>query len=528
MPKARRKKKTSFEASPTKSVFLYGDPNKDKLASLKQMQALFAALVNKDIELLASREDIALQLVKNDKKDSFMRSLEKSMREPGVNSAFCQNAFDVAVTHLSNRLGNIRTDLISDDSDIFAISKVLFAKMIMHCSKEDMASAMLALPEEFHKECAEKIAGMSDAEFDFAQKEFFDKYSAKCLEYRIPHLKTVSVPLDSRLMKLEPSTDTVMPYVISITNPIEKGKRIIVPIGTSKHSLHKIQSNHMAGTVVMQVRKGKLRIGWSYTRHMNKPCASRYEGVDVGITDALHTSDNQAIGSMAGAIQFYHDAVEPAFAEISSLRNKKRAISHYLRAHTLPEDVRRSLIRKMDILDTMIQTMDAPYRKKRRYYEFLDKEISTSVDQYIKSIDHNTVTVLEKLDIKEFEKSRKQNGKFSTFARGKLQKRLMSELNWRGFDFVDVEPDYTSRVCPECSNLDHDNRNGKDFTCTYCGYHADADYVGALNIKARATDQDVLDACEKHKYSHTKMQNAIKIIYYGRHAAIRNSKAESA
>lgn len=68
MPKARRRKDSSFETSVTKSVFLYGDPNKEKLALLKQMQDVFTALVNEKILMLDAREDLILQLVKNDKK----------------------------------------------------------------------------------------------------------------------------------------------------------------------------------------------------------------------------------------------------------------------------------------------------------------------------------------------------------------------------------------------------------------------------------------------------------------------------
>ena len=89
-------------------------------------------------------------------------------------------------------------------------------------------------------------------------------------------------------------------------------------------------------------------------------------GVDIGITDALYTSDDRQIGSMKEALNFYHDTVEPAFAELSGLRNKIRSISFYLRTHDLPDDVRRSLIEKMDRLSTMMQTMDAPYRKIHR------------------------------------------------------------------------------------------------------------------------------------------------------------------
>ncbi|MBS6580685.1 MAG: hypothetical protein KH357_13880 [Clostridiales bacterium] len=81
--------------------------------------------------------------------------------------------------------------------------------------------------------------------------------------------------------------------------------------------------------------------------------------------------------------------------------------------------MRRSLIKKMDRLERMIQTAEAPYRKKRCYYARLDHEIKKSVTTYVDSISKDTLTAIEKLDIKEFNKSRKVNGMFSTFARGK-------------------------------------------------------------------------------------------------------------
>ena len=146
MPKVRCRKGSSFEPSVTKSVFLYGDPNKGKLTSLTKMQALFTALVNQDIQILSDREDLMLQLVKNDKKDSQMRKLEKIIRIPGINSAFCQNAFDTAVTHLSNRLANIRLDLLSEGMGIFAQSKVLFAMSVMGSAKDQMIQMMDQLP----------------------------------------------------------------------------------------------------------------------------------------------------------------------------------------------------------------------------------------------------------------------------------------------------------------------------------------------------------------------------------------------
>jgi IS605 OrfB family transposase len=51
---------------------------------------------------------------------------------------------------------------------------------------------------------------------------------------------------------------------------------------------------------------------------------------------------------------------------------------------------------------------------------------------------------------------------------------------------VSVNPAHTSQRCPNCSTVSKDNRNGESFKCVRCGYAADADYVGALNVAARA------------------------------------------
>ena len=525
MPKARRRKDSSFKTTVAKSIFLYGSPNKDKLALLKEMQDSFTALVNKDILLLSTRDDLMMQLVKNDKKDTVMRTLEKSIREEGINSAFSQNAFDTAVTHLSNRLDEIRLGILTEGAGIFARSKVLFAMSVMGRTKADMIFAMESLKKEFYLNCAEKLRAMTDAEFETQQMMFMDLYAMKCMEYRIPQLRSVSVPLDSRLMSIEPSEHVKAAYVIRITDPFRKAHRIEIPINTSAHSLHKTLSHKMAGTVTMQVRKGKLRISWAYTMHMEQPVTDKVTGVDVGIMDSLYTSDGRPIGSMKKVISFYRDKVEPSFAGQSDLRNKIRKIRHYLHTHDLSDDVRRSLIKKMDTLSAMIQSMNAPYRNKRRYYGMLDAEISSAVKEYLHGLSHDTLTVLEKLDIKEFKKSRTSNGMLSMFARGKLQHRLMEELNWYGFDFLEVVPDYTSQVCPVCSNLNNENRNKKDFICTCCGYHDDADHVGALNIEARATDKDILDICEKNKYNHKSLQASLRALYSKRNQEFKNTES---
>ena len=287
MPRARKKKNSSFQTTITKSVFLYGRPNKEKLV----MQNSYTALINRNIELLEKNPAIVLQLVKNDKKDPEMRKLEKAIRPEGINSAFCQNAFDAAVVQVSSRLNNIRLDLLSEGMGIFAQSKVLLAMSIMGCSKQ---------------------------------------------------------------------------------------------------------------------------------------------------------------------------------------------------------------------------------------------KIKKTVTAYVDSISKDTLTAIERLDIKEFNKSRKMNGMFSTFARGKLQRKLMEALNQKGCDFFEVEPDFTSQVCPVCSNLNGENGHSKGFCCTNCGYQDDADPVGAVNIRNRASDKEILELCKENQYNHKNLQNAIKIVYEKRHVAYKEAQAASA
>lgn len=527
MPKARKRKDTQFDNKMSKCVFLYGKPTNDKADKIKKMQTAFTKLINQYIRQIYNNNSLTLQIVKDDKRDSHITAFEKSIRPDEINAAYSQNAFKIAITHLSNRLDNIRLYMCRECKSIFTTSKVLFAMSIDGKTKTEMIAAMQDISKSvkskkdtsFYDECAGELESIEDSEFEFIQHEFRVIYDMVSCEYKIPYITRSQIPLDSRIMTIEPSENIEAPYVITISNMLDVGgDRIVVPLNTTKHSIHKINTRKMAGMVSISMDIQKcLKVDWSYKNCVSQPKTSKIIGIDTGISDAFHTSENKAIGSMSPVIDFYKNDVEKSFTSLSDMRNKKRKISHYLRRHeNLPEDVRRSLIQKMNRLDQMIQKAEAPHRKNRQYYGMLKHEIKSSIDSYIKSIDHETLTVLEKLDIKEFNNSRKANGKRSMFARGQLQKKLMETLNWKGYDFKEIEPDYTSQCCPVCSYTDKENRNNKSFKCQCCEYEADADYVGALNIKSRAEDKEILDVCEKYKYNHDEIQKHIKMVYHTR------------
>ena len=528
MSKARKKKNSAFESSPVKSVFLFGNPNRGKLDLLWQMEHKYIKLINFNIDVLNGVPDIHVQLIKNDKKDSYVRQLQKQLRPKDINSAFSQNAFDTAFTKLSNRLDAVRLEMFKIIDSIFCQSKVLFGLCLDGTGKDEMTTCLNEVVRAvrnkkdtaFYMDCIAQLQNMSADEFEAQMDEFHDLYDMVSVQFKIPHVKSEAIPFDSRLMKIEPSTDTAMPYVITLSDPFAKGHRFSIPVSTSRHSLHKIQTSKMAGTVTVKPEGSKIRVGWAYAKSFRKPDTDVCMGVDTGIKDSFFLSDGRSIGSMKEVIDYYHREVEPAFAQLSSLRNKKRSISYYVRHHkNLPLGVRRSLIQKMDRLEHMIRTADAPYRKKRAYYNMLNHEISQNVKTYMSCITHDTLTVLELLDIREFEKSHRLNGDLSTFARGRLQQKLISELNWYGYDYVEVPPDFTSQTCPVCGYRHSDNRstvNSKLFKCGCCGYEDDADHVGAVNIRNRAADKELLKLCKDAK-NHKDMQSRLVRLLDNRH-----------
>lgn len=251
---------------------------------------------------------------------------------------------------------------------------------------------------------------------------------------------------------------------------------------------------------------------------------SKYLGVDTGISDMFHTSDDIAIGSCYPNEDFYKKFVEPALAEINKLKIKKKKLKDYLHKHKndLSEEQIKQHRNKIDQIEKNIRQNKKAKKLLNQYHNQSEQLINQACNEYIDYLkkqknSKSIITVLELLDIKEFNKSKSTNSMHSMFVRGQLQKRLMEKLNWNGFHFMEVAPAFTSKVCSICDYLSDKNRNGKVFECNCCGYKDDADHVGGINIKRRATDEEIFTICEEYKYNQNKKHKALKILYKNRH-----------
>ena len=543
MARPRAKKKKVSSDTHTRSVFLHGRPNTEKRCILEKLQTDYTDAVNSYIAILHVRNDCLLQLLKNDKKDSLLRKLEKEYRIKTLTSAYSQNAFDEAVTLLHNRLDNIRKDVIAaTEGSVFAVSILLFHAVLTEQTREEMCATLIRIRDgykdknkiQYYDSLCDTVKTMDEKKFHASISEVAMFYHIISDEYRIPSVKKSHVKIDTRLCCLEKAEDIKTSHVLAVTIPGSKGKRIEIPVQASRDALRRMAQYKVSGSMRYTITAGGfLKLTCSFEKKTQTPEEySAVIGVDVGITDAFHTSDGQAIGSFQTAIDFYQTEVEPCFGKLSVLRNRKQQLRRFLKKHkdVLPEAVSHNLRKRMDHLEKDIRQSKAPYRKKRHYYQIIEQTIRSAVDTYIESLhgDKTILTAMELLDIKEFNKSHKVNGMLSVFSRGKLTEKLMAELSWHGFPFVQVEPAYTSQICPVCGCLDKVSRNGKVFHCTCCGHTDDADHVGSINIKARAEDKEIHAICKKYLYSKKKRQATIQTLQAERNAEWKKLQAVTA
>lgn len=102
-----------------------------------------------------------------------------------------------------------------------------------------------------------------------------------------------------------------------------------------------------------------------------------------------------------------------------------------------------------------------------------------------------SVLVTEELDLRGKGKSKKLSRRISLWHRSILNERTDFKASAKGFSRKQVNPAYSSQLCPKCGYLDRRNRVGDIFKCLSCGHAACSDRVAAINLKARLNDTEI-------------------------------------
>jgi len=100
--------------------------------------------------------------------------------------------------------------------------------------------------------------------------------------------------------------------------------------------------------------------------------------------------------------------------------------------------------------------------------------------------------VLEALDFRHSQLSRRMNRILRNFGRGIVKEKLKAFSEKYGIKTTQAPAAYTSQECPNCHHAEKANREKRDeFECRNCGLKRHADVVGARNIRSRRSWPEV-------------------------------------
>jgi IS605 OrfB family transposase len=115
------------------------------------------------------------------------------------------------------------------------------------------------------------------------------------------------------------------------------------------------------------------------------------------------------------------------------------------------------------------------------------------INRTVKQLPWNQIKTIAIEDLKGI-KTGKQKNRGKTFRKAmsswtarQVEARVVQLAQQSSACVVSVDPRNTSRRCPMCGSIDKANRVAEKFQCRQCNHQADADYIGSLNILARAT-----------------------------------------
>ena len=385
--KTKSKKNTVQKKKMDKSVFLYGKPNVWKREILKQDQTNYTNGMNDYMQFLYDTENYDVEtfmfILTNTPQSPSLRSLEKKLRDnTNLKTALSQSAFDEAVNKVSNQFLNIKNQMYGMLENDFTSSKVLYAMALYHCTQNEMRDKIECLIKytkekltesiEYYENLFQNLNSLSINEFNESMMEFHIWYEFISSSFKCPFCKKAYVKLTARSSNftknivltseqsskneivLEKSKGIKSPYTIAITNSVSN-KRIEVPLNTSTRSIYRLEHYKSSSCVSYTIRDdGSIKVVVPIKKDIesSKEITS-YNGVDTGMSDAFHTSDDVVFGSFIENIDFYKKKVEPALAEINKLKKKKAFLKKQLR------------LRKNELTETQIKQ----YRDKIDHIE---------------------------------------------------------------------------------------------------------------------------------------------------------------
>ena len=211
-------------------------------------------------------------------------------------------------------------------------------------------------------------------------------------------------------------------------------------------------------------------------------------GLDVGIIDLIMLSNGSIYGANSADL-FYSLSDNLVNTNKSRLWSYKRELEE-----KIAEEKDEEKKSKLELKLRNLEENNLGYKKRKakvgRYKSRIVSHINHEINKMIEEEDLREV-IREDLNwvSKKKNVSKKQQNRFSTWAKGTLLERLSIKLAENGIKETIVNPAYTSQVCCRCNHLGE--RNGKWFKCSNCNFKIDADFNASINIKKRKDIEEI-------------------------------------
>ncbi len=274
----------------------------------------------------------------------------------------------------------------------------------------------------------------------------------------IPEPKALRIRYDNVVFDVIKTENKKYQFWASIL--ISKRKRIYIPLIVNSN----YQREYLNGLISKKYKKGSadlVKKDDGYFVHIVLKKEVKFEqkenynpiGIDIGI-------NNIAVANINGKSKFF---------------NGKRAIARKKHLNKI-----KSIYQSRNNLKILNKIKG----KEQRYFNHINHQISSWIVNQAKTLE-SPIVVMEDLSyILETTKVRKkQRYIHQTWAFKKLQNMIQYKALWDNIPVIYVNPQYTSQVCPKC--LSTNKRIKSNYKCKYCGYKANADHVGALNIRKK-------------------------------------------
>lgn len=203
-------------------------------------------------------------------------------------------------------------------------------------------------------------------------------------------------------------------------------------------------------------------------------------GVDMGYTEAFTDNEDNRYGDGLGSL--ITTASDQRNAK-GKQRNKLRALARsYAASNSATKRARARHIKKYNLGNTKWD------KRERASHDAIACKVNEGLNQLV-ALKAPAKVVSEDLSHTfTYKLPKTWNRRLAAWVRGVLTDRIAFKALAKGFSHQQVNPAYTSQLCPVCGFVDSANRKWDRFECLYCGCEGPADWIAAINVLARSDD----------------------------------------